>query len=201
MAKASSHYLAELLAPWGAVEIKRTFGGLGAWRDGAFFALIVDDIIYFKVDEQSRADYVAAHSEPFSYVVTKGEEQNTRVINGLWRLPDEILEDHDRLFAWAQRASDVARAKMSKHPKTRKLFNALGPRSANWLQSVGISSQADLEAHGVIATYRLLKARYPKAISLNMLWGLYAAVNHLELAQITPDIKDHLRDLLKSDPV
>lgn len=197
MPKIASHYLEELLAPWARIEIKRMFGGLGAWRDGLFFALIVDDLIYFKVDETNRPDYVAAQSEPFSYTVTKGSEKNIKIIDGLWRIPDEVLEDGDTLIAWAQKAWDVARSKPKKASKTKK-SNALGPKSAAWLKSVGITSQADLEANGAIATYCLLKAKYPKDISLNMLWGLYAQVNHISLSDITPDLKDHLKQLLKS---
>ena len=196
MAKPVTHYLADLLASWGAVEIKRMFGGLGAWREGAFFALIADDVIYFKVDDVTRGDYVAAQSQPFSYTARRGGEESLKVINGLWRVPDEVLEDVDALQLWAQKAWDIARQKPGKSAKKRKTFKGLGTKSVAWLKSVGIGSQADLEDHGAVAAYRLLKARYPREVSLNMLWGLYASVNHLETTQLNQDIKEHLLGLL-----
>lgn len=209
MAKAPTHYLASLLEPWAAVDIKRMFGGLGAWRDGIFFALIIDDIMYFKVDATTRSDYAALHSEPFSYAVVKDGVKNLKVIDGLWRVPDEILEESDTLTAWAQTAWDIARLKpgkvkakaRTKAGETRESsheFKGLGRNSLPLLRSLGITSRQQLDAIGAIDAYRQLKARYPKEVSLNMLWALYAVVNRLELTDVTPDIKDHVKSLLDS---
>jgi hypothetical protein len=44
--------LAELFAEFGPVSVRRMFGGAGIWADSTMFALIVDDIIYLKADEQ-----------------------------------------------------------------------------------------------------------------------------------------------------
>ncbi len=65
MAFAPTHYIVELLAPWGDVQLKRMFGGMGAYRDKLIFAIIDDGIVYFKVDDTTRGDYEAAQSEPF----------------------------------------------------------------------------------------------------------------------------------------
>lgn len=196
MPKPAAHYLSELLAPWAAVDIRRMFGGLGAWRDGIFFALIVDDIIYFKVDDANRGDYSA--SEPFSYTV-RGSE--LKVIDSLWRVPDEVLEDVETLCAWAQKSWDAAKRKRAANPARRKPKSpfetgGLGPKSQKMLADIGITDHAQLEAVGAIDAYRRLKARYPKTVSLNMMWGLYAGVNRVPIDEVTLDVKEQLLALL-----
>jgi DNA transformation protein len=196
MPKSAAHYLSDLLAPWGAVDIRRMFGGLGAWRDGVFFALIIDDIIYFKVDDVNRRDYSA--SEPFSYAVRGAK---LKVIDTLWRVPDEVLEDGETLGAWAQKSWEAAKRKRLAKPAHKKPGSAfdnssLGPKSQKMLADVGIADAAQLDAVGAIETYRRLKAKFPKVVSLNMLWGLYAAVNRIPVADLTPDMKEQLQALL-----
>ena len=199
VAKPATHYLAELLAPWASIEIRRMFGGLGAWRDGIFFALIERDIIFFKVDDENRADFETNGSEPFSYTVKNGEE--TKTINSLWRVPDDILEDPETLSGWAQRAWEAAKRKQGTKAAPSKShssleYKQLGPKSQQWLASIGIHTREDLEAAGAIGAYRQLRTCYPKSITLNMLWGLYAVLNRTSLAEVTPDIKEQLKALL-----
>ena len=39
------------------VRAQRMFGGVGIYSGDAFFALIADNTLYFKVDDSNRADY------------------------------------------------------------------------------------------------------------------------------------------------
>jgi TfoX/Sxy family transcriptional regulator of competence genes len=50
-------YLVDQLEPFGLVAAKRMFGGGGLFRDGTMFALIADDVLYLKADEQNQADF------------------------------------------------------------------------------------------------------------------------------------------------
>ncbi len=195
MASPPHHYLADCLAPWGEVRLKRMFGALGVYRDDLFFALIDDGIVYFKVDDTTRPDFEAAGSEPFSY---PGKDKTPTVMNGYWRLPDDIIEDRDALFAWADKAVGVAQrgAKSKAVKQTSDTFPGLGPKSKKWLKDIGITNRKDLEKIGALDAYARLKDLYPKAVSLNLLWGLYAILNDIDVKAITPDIKEHLQALL-----
>jgi DNA transformation protein len=201
MASPPHHYLADCLAPWGEIRLKRMFGGMGVYRGDLFFALIDDDIVYFKVDETTRPDFEAAGSEPFSY---PGKDGQLMLMNGYWRLPDEVIEDRDTLFIWADKALAVARR--SAKPKPVKLTSdtvhglgpGLGPKSKKWLKDIGITTRKDLEKTGAIDAYARLKDLYPETVSLNLLWGLYAILNGIDVKAVTPDVKDHLVSLLAS---
>ncbi|WP_443747582.1 TfoX/Sxy family DNA transformation protein [Asticcacaulis solisilvae] len=72
----------------------------------------------------------------------------------------------------------------------------LGPQSRKWLKDIGITTRKDLEKTGAVDAYARLKHLYPDRVSLNLLWGLYAALNGMEAKAVTPDIKHHLQTLL-----
>lgn len=111
-------FLDELFEPVGRVQLKRMFGGLGAFRDGLMFAIVVDDAIYLKVDDETRAAFEAEGCAPFTYAKKTGEA----VSLGYWRIPERLIDDPDEMKAWSLAAIAVARradaAKAAK-PKRR----------------------------------------------------------------------------------
>ena len=75
----------------------------------------------------------------------------------------------------------------------------LGPKSQEWLASVGVHSLEDVARLGVVETYRRVKAAYPEKVTLNMLWGLQAALLEIPWNELPDDIKDQLRRELGDD--
>jgi DNA transformation protein len=69
----------------------------------------------------------------------------------------------------------------------------LGPKSTEWLASVGIQTLDDVARIGVVETYKRVKAAHPEKVSLNLLWGLQAALLDIPWNELPPDIKDQLR--------
>ena len=69
----------------------------------------------------------------------------------------------------------------------------LGSKSSEWLASVGVYTLDDVAKLGVVETYKRVKAAYPEKVSLNMLWGLQAALLDLPWNELPPDIKSELR--------
>ena len=71
----------------------------------------------------------------------------------------------------------------------------MGPKSSQWLASVGIHTLDDVAQLGVVETYKRVKAAYPDKVSLNLLWGLQAALLDLPYGarELPPDIKEELR--------
>ena len=81
---------------------RRMFGGTGIYADGAMFALEYDGAIYLKVDDESRAEFEALGSGPF----TPNERQTMRLF---YEVPDDVASDDAELAAWAHRAIEAAR--------------------------------------------------------------------------------------------
>jgi DNA transformation protein and related proteins len=91
------------------------FGGLGIYSEGAFFAVVDDDILYFKVDDATRPEYEAMGSEPFR---PNNDEPPSK---SYYTVPGDVLEDPERLAAWARQSVAVARAKAAaKKPAAKK---------------------------------------------------------------------------------
>lgn len=73
----------------------------------------------------------------------------------------------------------------------------LGPKSTEWLASVGVHSLEDVARLGVVATYKRVKAAYPELVSLNLLWGLQAALLDIPWNELPSDIKSELKKQLE----
>ena len=69
----------------------------------------------------------------------------------------------------------------------------MGPKSSEWLASVGIQTLDDVAALGVVETYKRVKAAYPDKVSLNLLYGLQAALLDLPWNELPADIKAELK--------
>jgi DNA transformation protein len=69
----------------------------------------------------------------------------------------------------------------------------MGPKSSEWLASVGIHTLDDVAALGVVETYKRVKAVYPDKVTLNMLYGLQAALLDLPWNELPADIKAEMK--------
>ncbi|MCE7921078.1 MAG: competence protein TfoX [Chloroflexi bacterium] len=69
----------------------------------------------------------------------------------------------------------------------------LGPKSSEWLASIGVYSLEDVARLGVVETYKRVKAAYPEKVSLNMLYGLQAALMDIPFNHLPKDIREQLK--------
>ncbi|MBA7646146.1 hypothetical protein ES703_53908 [subsurface metagenome] len=58
-------FVIDQLSAWAEVSARKMFGGAGLYCDGVMFGLIADDVIYLKVDDSNRDDFIKAGSSPF----------------------------------------------------------------------------------------------------------------------------------------
>ena len=69
----------------------------------------------------------------------------------------------------------------------------MGPKSREWLAFVGVYTLDDVAKLGVVETYERVKAAYLEKVSLNLLWGLQAALLDLPWNELPANIKSELR--------
>ena len=100
-------YVLDQLRNVAPVTGKAMFGGVGIYSRGTFFALIAEDVLYFKVDARTRPAYEERGSRAFN-PVGKGTM-------GYYELPEDILEDADELRDWMRDALAVAARRKEKH--------------------------------------------------------------------------------------
>ena len=75
----------------------------------------------------------------------------------------------------------------------------MGPKSSEWLASVGVHTLDDVVNLGVVETYKRIKAAYPEKVSLNLLYGLQAALLDLPWNELPPDIKEELKQQVENE--
>lgn len=98
-------FLIELFAPFGAIGIRRMFGGMSLSADGLTFALVLRDAIYLKADHDTIPSFEREGMAPFSYEA----RGRTRVMTSYWRMPERLYDDPDETADWAKAALEVAR--------------------------------------------------------------------------------------------
>lgn len=74
----------------------------------------------------------------------------------------------------------------------------IGPKSKQWLASVGVHTLDDVVSLGVVETYKRVKAAYPEKVSLNLLYGLQAALLDLPWNELPPDMKIELKQQVEN---
>ena len=95
------------------VRGKSMFGGVGVYSGDHFFALIDDDVLFFKVDDSTRHEFIAAGMRAWSPF------DDDREMKGYYELPAELLEEPDDLKSWVEKAVRVAANKKKSKPKVK----------------------------------------------------------------------------------
>lgn len=90
------------------------FGGVGLYAGKIFFALIANDVLYFRTDETTRPAFESLGMAPFRPFDEHGP------VMSYYQIPEEVLEEPETLQQWAQRAIDTARARHQPAKKRRR---------------------------------------------------------------------------------
>ena len=121
-------FLREQLAPLGRLSLRRMFGKTGVFCDGVMFAMVTDNTLYFRVDEQNREIFKEAESSPpLNYA--KG---GAMIDLSFWRVPERLFDEPDELITWARAALAAAHrvaAKRERAAPKRKTARTRSKRS------------------------------------------------------------------------
>lgn len=114
-------HLHDLFRPLGPIRLRAMFGGHGLYHDGLMIALVIDDGLYLKTDEQTRPRFAQAGCTPYQYV-SKGRTMPL----SYWSVPEEAMDDAQALLPWARLACAAALRKANA-PRKRKSKSRSGP--------------------------------------------------------------------------
>jgi DNA transformation protein and related proteins len=116
-------FLQDQLRGLGHITMRRMFSGAGIYCDGVIFALLLRDVLYFKVDDANRPAYEAEGLEPFSYPMRGKIVRMT----AYWRIPERLFDEPDEMLEWARaalaagrRAAETKKAKPKRPARTAK---------------------------------------------------------------------------------
>ncbi len=113
-------YILDRLQGLGPLETRRFFGGIGLLSGATQFAMIMENTLYFVVNDATRARYEKAGMPCFSYSTKTRQVQVRRY----FALPEEILDDQEMLRDWANEAilaaGTATKPKSAARPKVLK---------------------------------------------------------------------------------
>jgi DNA transformation protein len=99
-------FVLEQLNAIGPIATKPMFGAVALYADDRFFGLIAGDVLYLKVDGATRVPREGAGARPFVPYPARPATRSTTHFS----VPAAVLEDGDRLLAWARESIEIARA-------------------------------------------------------------------------------------------
>lgn len=203
---ALAQHIVDLMRAFGSVQVRAMFGGHGLYRDGLMFALLLDERLYLKVDDNNQAAFDAQGLLPFTYVTKDGKTGRLRYHEA----PPEVFEDPQVMAHWARVAYEaavragakaakksakdgakqhaaphLAATKAVKSPALAQLRN-LGPASAAMLLDAGIRTPTQLRQLGAVRAFDRVRQRDPKA-SLNLLWAIEGALSDRPWQQVADE--------------
>jgi DNA transformation protein and related proteins len=111
-----AEFIRDLFQPFGAVTVRRMFGGAGLFADGVMFGLVSSGQIYLKADATTVTWFERECCGPFEYSTKHGK----RALMSYWRLPDRLYDDADELAQWARHALKAAREVAAAKPRVGK---------------------------------------------------------------------------------
>lgn len=113
------------------------FGGFGIYSGDLFFALIADDRLFFKTDEENRQAFMDRGLKPFEYRASDGKAMSM----AYYEAPPEAYDDRDAMREWAQR-SIAAAARSAARKRPRPARQAAASKTANKTSRQRVSATA-----------------------------------------------------------
>lgn len=135
-------HLQDLASDFGALSARRMFGGHGVYHDGVMVGLISGDVLYLKVDDQTRERFRAEGSGPFMYT-RRGETVPT----SYWSVPEAAMDSPQDMKPWLVLAFEAALRKANAAASKVKPRNA-GPVKAKPAKAKSAAAKAATVAAG-----------------------------------------------------
>jgi DNA transformation protein len=109
------NHVVELMSDgFAPVKAKAMFGGHGVYRHDLMFALIANEQLYFKADEQSVGEFTARGLGPFTYASKDGKSTSLKY----YEAPADVMDDAGEMGSWARLGYDCALRQQKNRKKT-----------------------------------------------------------------------------------
>jgi DNA transformation protein and related proteins len=108
-------FLIEQFEPLGGITSRPMFGGYCLYCDGTVFALVANNALYLKADDENRDRFLARGMKAFKPFEDRDE------VMSYYEAPAEIFENPDAMKEWVGGSISAGqRASRSRRPRARK---------------------------------------------------------------------------------
>lgn len=96
-----TNFILDELSSLAPIGVRTMFGAECLFKHGKMFAIIDDDEMYLKANDETAHHFIQAGCEKFTYWSTKNGTKK-RVALNYYQLPESALDDVDELCYWAK---------------------------------------------------------------------------------------------------
>src|SRR3979490_935589 len=118
-----AEFLRDQLAPLGRIAMRRLFGKTGVFCDGFMLAMVRDNTLYFRVDDDNRG----ALMEQLSLPPLNYEKRGGTIALSFGRAPERLFDQPDELVTWARAALAAARRVAAQRGRPAQRTSVDGP--------------------------------------------------------------------------
>jgi DNA transformation protein and related proteins len=109
-----AEFLREQLVSLGHLSMRRMFGKTGVFCNGVMLAMVRDNTLYFRVDDDNKTFFKEAEAfPPLNY-----DKKGGSIDLAFWRAPERLFDEPDELVAWAKQALAAAHRVAAKRERT-----------------------------------------------------------------------------------
>ena len=112
--KRDQHRFDDLFQYFGAITVRRMFGGEGIYAGDLMIGLVAAERLYLKTTDLNRANFETEGCEPFSF--PRGKKI---MVTSYYAVPERLLDDPEEFASWARKAHAAALAAKAPRKKPR----------------------------------------------------------------------------------
>jgi len=103
------YVVGDVLGHIDGVTSRRMFGGYSLYLDGTIFAIITGDgELRFKANKETKDKFEKLGGEQFIYT---GHKNKKPTAMPYWTVPEEVMEDRERVEEWIREAAALSTTK------------------------------------------------------------------------------------------
>lgn len=175
----------------GKIKSRSMFGGFGIFADETMFALVVNDRLHVRADQQLTQQFKALALEPYVY-----KKRGFPVVTKYFALTDDLSSNTEQILELAQQALAAAKEekKIQSKAKPNRLKDLPNLRLATerMLKKAGIDDVESLEEAGAVNAYKAIQSSHSAEVSVELLWALEGAIRGTHWSVIPQDRRQEL---------
>ena len=185
----------KLFEALGNIKSRSMFGGFGLFADETMFALVVNNQLHIRADQQTSSDFETQGLKPYVY-----KKRGFPVVTKYYAISDDLWDTTDRLIEVAKQSLETAKQEKKQQASTKP--NRLKDRpnlrlaTERMLKKAGIDSVEQLEAEGALNAYKAIQDTHASTVSLELLWALEGAIKGTHWSVVPQSRREELMSAL-----
>ncbi len=185
----------KLFEALGNIKSRSMFGGFGLFADETMFALVVNNQLHIRADQQTSSDFETQGLKPYVY-----KKRGFPVVTKYYAISDDLWDSTDRLIEVAKQSLETAKQEKKQQASTKpnrlKDLPNLRLATERMLKKAGIDSVEQLEEEGALNAYKAIQDTHASTVSLELLWALEGAINGTHWSVVPQSRREELMSAL-----